>query len=94
MTPRRGLLLELLAQNHHAGDYDQRAAIVIAGMVVLSISLGFIQEHRSNNAADKLRRMVSVNATVRRQTGASAPDHVEVPIEHLVPGDIVLLSAG
>jgi P-type Mg2+ transporter len=37
---------------------------------------------------------VSVNATVRRQTGASPPAHVEVPIEQLVPGDIVLLSAG
>ena len=40
---------------------DQRAAIVIAVMVVLSISLGFIQEHRSNNAADKLQRMVLDN---------------------------------
>jgi hypothetical protein len=37
---------------------------------------------------------VSVNATVRRQTGASPPAHVEVPIEQFVPGDIVLLSAG
>jgi magnesium-transporting ATPase (P-type) len=45
---------------------------VIAVMVVLSISLGFIQEHRSNNAVDKLRRMVSINATVRRPVGTSA----------------------
>jgi Mg2+-importing ATPase len=73
---------------------DQRAAIVIAVMVLLSISLSFIQEHRSNNAADKLQRMVSITATVRRQGGADAHNPIDVPIEQLVPGDIVLLSAG
>jgi P-type Mg2+ transporter len=92
INPLNLLLLSLATASYVLGD--QRAAIVIAVMVILSISLGFIQEHRSNNAADKLRRMVSVNATVRRQTGASPPAHVEVPIEQLVPGDIVLLSAG
>jgi Mg2+-importing ATPase len=92
INPLNLLLLSLATASYFLGD--QRAAIVIAVMVVLSISLGFIQEHRSNNAADKLRRMVSINATVRRQAAASAPDHVDVPIEQLVPGDIVLLSAG
>ena len=60
----------------------------------LSISLGFIQEHRSNKAADALRRMVLITATVRRQAPGAAKEHDEVPIEQLVPGDIVLLSAG
>jgi Mg2+-importing ATPase len=92
INPLNLLLLSLGTASYVLGD--RRAAIVIAVMVILSISLGFIQEHRSNNAADKLRRMVSVNATVRRQTGASPPDPAEVPIEQLVPGDIVLLSAG
>jgi Mg2+-importing ATPase len=92
INPLNLLLLSLATASYVLGD--QQAAIVIAVMVILSISLGFIQEHRSNDAADKLRRMVSVNATVRRQTGASPSDHVEVPIEQLVPGDIVLLSAG
>jgi P-type Mg2+ transporter len=86
------LLLSLATASYFLGD--QRAAIVIAIMVILSISLSFIQEHRSNNAADKLQRMVSITATVRRQTGAEAHDHIDVPIEQLVPGDIVLLSAG
>jgi P-type Mg2+ transporter len=45
---------------------DQRVAIVIAVMVALSISLGFVQEHRSNRAADALRRMVRITATVHR----------------------------
>ncbi len=92
INPLNLLLLSLATASYFLGD--QRAAIVIAVMVVLSISLSFIQEHRSNNAADKLQRMVSISATVRRQTSAEPHDHIEVPIEQLVPGDIVLLSAG
>jgi P-type Mg2+ transporter len=100
INPLNLLLLSLATASYILGD--QRAAIVIAVMVILSISLSFIQEHRSNNAADKLQRLVSVTATVRRaaagepQAQAQAPDHdhVDVPIEQLVPGDIVLLSAG
>ena len=92
INPLNLLLLSLATASYFLGD--QRAAIVIAVMVVLSISLSFIQEHRSNNAADKLQRMVSINATVHRQTGAETHDHIDVPIEQLVPGDIVLLSAG
>jgi Mg2+-importing ATPase len=92
INPLNLLLLSLATASYFLGD--QRAAIVIAVMVVLSISLSFIQEHRSNNAADKLRRMVSITATVRRQVSAEAHDHVDVPVEQLVPGDIVLLSAG
>jgi Mg2+-importing ATPase len=92
VNPLNLLLLCLASTSYFLGD--QRAAIVIAVMVILSISLSFIQEHRSNNAADKLQRMVSINATVRRQIGAEARDHIDVPIEQLVPGDIVLLSAG
>jgi Mg2+-importing ATPase len=92
INPLNLVLLSLATASYFLGD--QQAAIVIAVMVIRSISLGFIQEHRSNNAADKLRNLVSVSATVRRQTGASPPAHVEVPIEQLVPGDTVLLSAG
>ena len=92
INPLNALLLSLATASYFLGD--QRAAIVIAVMVVLSISLGFIQEHRSNNAAAKLQRMVSVKATVRRQGGVAAHEHVDVPIDQLVPGDIVVLSAG
>ena len=62
INPLNLLLLSLATASYFLGD--QRASIVIAVMVVLSISLSFIQEHRSNNAADKLQRMVSINATV------------------------------
>jgi P-type Mg2+ transporter len=91
INPLNGLLLALAIASYFLGD--QRAAIVIAVMVVLSVSLGFLQEHRSNKAADDLRRMVLTKATLRRR-GSGTPGHIDVPIEEIVPGDIVLLSAG
>ena len=92
LSPLNLLLLALAAAAYALGD--PRAAVVIAVMVVLSVSLGFIQEHRSNRAADALRRMVRTNATVRRKLSGSPHEQTDVPIEQLVPGDIVLLSAG
>ena len=74
INPLNALLLSLAVACYFLSD--QRAAIVIAVMVVLSISLGFLQEHRSNNAADALRRMVLTTATLRRRGGGPAQDHV------------------
>lgn len=75
---------------------DVRSAIVIATMVMLSTSLGFIQEHRSSAAAARLAQMVSVKASARRAdaTGADADGYVELPLEDLVAGDVVRLAAG
>src|SRR6202035_431577 len=72
---------------------DKRATAVIAVMVLLSVSLSFVQEHRSNNAAAKLRAMVRTTTTVLRRTGAGE-QILEVPIEEIVPGDVLRLSAG
>jgi P-type Mg2+ transporter len=68
---------------------DYRAAIVMLLMVVLGVVLRFVQEARADNAAAKLRAMISVQATVYRDGRA-----VEAPIAQLVPGDIVDLAAG
>ncbi|WP_413213484.1 magnesium-translocating P-type ATPase [Paraburkholderia kururiensis] len=97
------LLLSLAAASWFLGD--PRAALMISVMVVLSVSLGFVQEHRSNRAAEALRRMVHTTATVRRRNAAGGCEHaagvsehsattIEIPIEQIVPGDIVMLSAG
>ena len=81
---------------------DREAAAMIFGMVLLSVLLTLIQERRSNVAAQRLRAMVHTTAMVLRSpdTGDTGPDAsqprppTEVPLEELVPGDIVHLSAG
>jgi len=92
INPLNALLLTLAVVSYFLSD--QRAAIVIAVMVLLSVSLGFFQEHRSTKAAEALRKMVLNKATVRRRGGGPAEGHADVPIGQIVPGDIVLLSAG
>jgi len=104
------LLLTLLAAiSYYTGD--MKATIVISSMVALSTVMRFVQEMRSNKAADKLKAMVSNRATVmRRDLADEAADEAqqffevtlhrkparqeEVPMKDLVPGDIVVLSAG
>jgi Mg2+-importing ATPase len=90
-NPLNFLLLSLAAVSYFLGD--SRASSVIAVMVLLSVSLAFMQEHRSNRAAARLRAMVRTTATVLRRTEGGG-QALEVPIEELVPGDVVRLSAG
>jgi Mg2+-importing ATPase len=92
INPLNLLLLVLATVSYVLGD--PRAAIMIGVMVILSISLGFFQEHRSNRAADALRKMVRTTATVIRPTKEAGTAHVDIPIEQLVPGDLVQVSAG
>ncbi|MGA9665949.1 MAG: magnesium-translocating P-type ATPase [Gallionella sp.] len=71
------LLLSLLAVISYYTD-DHIGSLVIATMVVISTILRFIQEARSNKAADKLREMVSNTATVIRRDPSenAAPDAI------------------
>ncbi|MGS0741580.1 magnesium-translocating P-type ATPase [Glaciimonas sp. GG7] len=68
------LLLTVLAAVSFATE-DMKATVVIGTMVVLSTLMRFIQESRSNSAADKLKEMVSNTATVLRyELAASSTD--------------------
>jgi len=69
------------------GDYD--TTVIISIMVVLGVVLRFVQEYRADVAAAKLRAMINITATVVRD-GVEQ----ELPISHIVPGDIVKLAAG
>ncbi len=62
---------------------------IISFMILLSVTLDFIQEYRANAAAEKLKLSVSVHATLMRD---GKP--VEIELSKVVPGDVVLLSAG
>jgi P-type Mg2+ transporter len=88
------ILLLLLAtvsviSESYQGSHDYRAATVMLSMVVLGVALRFIQESKADDAAAKLKAMISVTATVVRDGQPR-----EVPLGQLVPGDVVRLSAG
>ena len=87
------LLLTALAFISWLTD-DIKATVVIGSMVVLSTLLRFVQEGRSLREAERLKAMVSNTATVLRRSESSASEEHELPIAELVPGDIVVLSAG
>lgn len=72
------------------GRRDYNTVIVIGVLVLISSFLHFWQEFRSNRAAEQLKRLVSSTALVKRkQEGKN-----ELDFKEIVPGDIVLLSAG
>ncbi len=85
---------------------DKIGAIIMFAMVVMAVFVAHFQEARSSRAVEQLRRMVSNTATVRREVDEPvdsadedaptqrAAKKLEVPIDGLVPGDIVYLSAG
>jgi P-type Mg2+ transporter len=75
------------------GDRDYKTLIVVSIMVMLSALLRFWQEFRSNLAAEQLKSMVKTTVTVLRH-GQLGSARQEIDIKELVPGDIVLLSAG
>ena len=68
------ILLTLLAVVSYATE-DVKATIVIGSMVLLSTLLRFVQEGRSNRAAENLKALVSNTATViRRDLGTEAAE--------------------
>ncbi|HHK5553582.1 magnesium-translocating P-type ATPase [Bacillus tropicus] len=83
---------------------DIQGTIVVSVMVMLSATIRFLQEFRSQKAANQLKAMVRTTASVFRIDGfvhetknakkLKQTDTTEIPIEELVPGDIISLSAG
>ena len=71
-------------------DFDPLTVVIILTMVVISGTLRFVQESRSGNAAEKLLSMITTTCTVTRREQAKT----EIPMDDLVVGDIVHLSAG
>ena len=71
-------------------DFDPLTVIIILTMVFISGTLRFVQESRSGNAAEKLLAMITTTCMVTRQE----QEKMEIPMDDLVVGDIVHLSAG
>ena len=68
---------------------DKASFFIIVTIVVLSVGLDFFNTYRSEKAAEALKDKVRVKAHVIRE----GKEHL-IAVSELVPGDIVLLSAG
>jgi Mg2+-importing ATPase len=79
----------LLASSVSAMTGEVTNFAIISVIVMLSVTLDFVQEFRANAAADKLRQSVSVRAKVWRD-GLE----VDIPVREVVPGDVCILHAG
>ncbi len=83
------ILLLLVATGISAGLGDWIDAIIILVIVLGSSALGFFQEYRANNAAEQLKQQMTFKTKVMREG-----QEQEVPVEDVVVGDILDLSAG
>ena len=63
--------------------------VIIWAIVLMSVTLDFVQEYRAGRAAEQLKKVVAVRATVLRDSHSQ-----EIQIAGLVPGDVVVLAAG
>jgi len=71
------------------GISEYETATIVGVMVFLSVGLAHIQERRSSKAIEKLQEMVETSCVVVR-----GGVEKEIPVDEVVPGDIVLLHAG
>jgi P-type Ca2+ transporter type 2C len=68
---------------------DIKDAVVIAVVLLINATIGYLQERRAERSLEALRGMLVPTARVRRDRRVAV-----VPARELVPGDIVLLDAG
>src|SRR5271165_4825960 len=83
------VIILLVASGLSAATGDVPSFLIVVTIVMMSMTIDFVQEVRAENAVEALRRSVAVQAIVRRN-GTS----VSIAIDQLVPGDIVELIAG
>ncbi len=83
------ILILLFASGLSAWTGETASFVIIVVIILLSVILDVTQQLQAENAVDALRRSVGLRAISLR-------DGVEtsVPVEELVPGDVVKLMAG
>ncbi len=72
-----------------ATQKDYATFILIVSTVLISAIISFNEQTKSDNAAKKLKKMITNNMEVIRDG-----NQITVDIENIVPGDIVKLSSG
>jgi Ca2+-transporting ATPase len=83
------IYLLLLAAAIAAGLGERRDAAVILGVLLVNAAVGAFQEGRAQRSMEALRRLAGLQVRVRR-----AGQEEVLEARQLVPGDLLLLSAG
>jgi len=83
------ILVLLCASSISALTGDAVSFVFIVVIVLMSIALDMVQEHRAGNAMEALRSTIALRVRAWRNGAAAA-----TLASHLVPGDVVELSAG
>ncbi|GBB87360.1 hypothetical protein RclHR1_01380022 [Rhizophagus clarus] len=106
--PFNVILIALAIFSGATADYS--SLTILLTMVILSVGIRFVQEYKSEVATQELKKMVNNNASVIRLYSPPDdrdPNHediemmdrgetveMDIPIEDIVPGDWIKLSAG
>ena len=81
------LLLLLVAISFITGD--KATVVIISIMILMSVLIRYYQENQAYNAAGKLKAMVKITCTLLRDGKEK-----EIGLKEVVPGDIIVFSAG
>lgn len=68
---------------------DNLTGIIFGVIILLNVFLNFFQSYKAENIMESLKSYICETAKVRRKK-----EVLEIPVEDLVPGDIVLLEEG
>lgn len=83
------VIILLIASAVSALTGEVASFIIILLIILMSVTLDFIQEYRAGREAEKLKQSVTVHVLALREGVFK-----EIPLPSLVPGDIVFLTAG
>ena len=83
------VLILLAASAISIALHDPLGGTIIIAIVLLSVMVNFYAEFQARHAVEDIRKQVARTAAILRDG-----HEVELPIEELVPGDIVRLNAG
>ncbi len=85
-----GIAIILIYTDVILAEIPSYANIIVIGILVISSTLlEFFEEYNSNKAAEKLKELVATTTTVIRDG-----KEIKIPINKVVKGDIIILSAG
>jgi Mg2+-importing ATPase len=83
------IIILLVAALITAATGDITDPLIISIIILVSVTLDFVQENRAERAAEELQKRVATTAAVLRDSVRK-----QIPLSEVVPGDIIFLTSG